>query len=101
MSPVAYTLVLSRERLTRLSSTVETLSLCYQMVEMIDLTQSTIGKMRSVMHTIVRGVGTRPGNNITGQAVVTGRARVRARLLHSKVSVIQSWLVTCRTYNRV
>jgi len=45
MSSVARTFVLSGERLTSLASTMKTLCLRCQMIEVVDLTQSTVGEM--------------------------------------------------------
>ena len=98
MLPVTSTYVLAWERLTSLASAMKAFRLCSQMIKMVDFTESAIRQARSVMFAVVRGVRTCPGYDITGQAIVSGWARVGVGFGYTELGIVQCWLVGCCTY---
>ena len=99
MLSITSTNILAWERLTSLSSAMETFGLCRQMIEMVNFTQCTIRKFRCIMLTVVRGIWTCPGYNITGQAIISGWARIRASFGNTKCGIVQCGLISCCTCN--
>lgn len=95
---VTLTLVLSKERLLRFTTAMETLALSHQMVEMVLLAHGAIGSVRRVMYAVVSGVRACARNNVTRQAVVTRRAWVRVGLGHTEIRIVQRRFVRGCTY---